>query len=155
MREIKFRTWDKKDQLMREKIDGRYWTGLEIETGKLVHIEEGKIIDAPKDRLILMQYTGLKDKNGKEIYEGDILEHKSKYPHVAGKFQVMYDTEMKGRAKGDFAAFCLHRIGKWESRYEGDRGWEGVVGSQGHLAKKLKVIGNIYENPEFLKEVNK
>lgn len=60
MREIKFRVWDKAHAVMMDW--GQY-------KGKLV------AEDFTDDDLMLMQYTGLKDKNGKEIYEGDILRY--------------------------------------------------------------------------------
>ena len=53
MREIKFRAWDK---TLNKMIQNITWKG-----------------DSQSDRYSVMQYTGLKDKNGKEIYEGDIL----------------------------------------------------------------------------------
>jgi len=56
MREIKFRAWDKDLHKMYNK-----WT----------------VIPDDDRSHILMQYTGLKDKNGKEIYEGDIVKHKN------------------------------------------------------------------------------
>jgi uncharacterized phage protein (TIGR01671 family) len=75
----------------------------------------------------LMQFTGLKDKNGKEIYEGDII--------VAD-----YDKEVR-----------KHRqiIIQWQmSHYK--NGWN--VGNNGEL---FEVIGNIYENPELFRNTVK
>lgn len=75
-----------------------------------------------------MQYTGLKDKNGKEIYEGDILNmtyHGSVY---------IVKPEIKGVIGFENAAF--------------------IVGEDrvplGRIGRSLEVIGNIYENPELL-----
>ena len=62
MREIKFRAWDNKQNKMRNDGFSIYYDGS---------IQFADSIES-KD-FILMQYTGLKDKNGKEIYEGDIL----------------------------------------------------------------------------------
>ncbi|MER0467827.1 YopX family protein [Bacillus cabrialesii subsp. cabrialesii] len=71
----------------------------------------------------LMQYTGLKDKNGREIYEGDIiLEH-----NTDTKFVVKYDNR--------HASYYL------------DLG----IGDGAFMVGDLEIIGNIYENPELLK----
>ncbi|MFN4016844.1 MAG: YopX family protein [Reyranella sp.] len=72
MREIKFRAWDKGKRIMSfapfgiEDIDG-----LERLLGSVrIMVSQSRI-----DHLVLMQYTGLTDKNGKEIYEGDVGLH--------------------------------------------------------------------------------
>jgi hypothetical protein len=71
MREIKFRAWDKIDKKMREVIQ-ILWGSIHNPYPMSVDF-----YDTQKPRLfqdvVLMQYTGLKDKNGKEIYEGDVL----------------------------------------------------------------------------------
>lgn len=111
-REIKFRVWDKNKKCF--PIDGQIY-----------------LIDAIKGyrkNVIAEQYTGLKDKNGKEIYEGDIVEI-DKY----GKFQIIWN---EWACKFDF-----DKIGKRE-REEPllSQDWE----------EKSEVIGNIHENPELL-----
>ncbi len=113
-REIKFRAWDEDNKVMLKPQDlsqsGAYWNWL------------GKI-DAQ-----LMQYTGLKDKNGKEIYEGDIVT-------VDGAI------DKRGRVvTWDIAEYML------DPEYEpSDLGnlW---------LSQRLEVIGNIHVNPELLEE---
>lgn len=95
-----------------------------IDTGEW---EEGYQVGFVKTpEAILMQYTGLKDKNGKEIYESDILREK-----IGGKvfkYAVIWNEEC--------AAF-------------GDD--DGQHFNDDIDAKKVEVIGNIYENPELLK----
>ena len=65
MREIKFRVWQSKSI----NHDNKMWKIEELPNGML----ESLIQEQSLKKGILMQYTGLKDKNGKEIYEGDII----------------------------------------------------------------------------------
>ena len=90
-------------------------------------------IFAHGDDAIIMQYTGLKDKNGKEIYEGDICrlipteENKHNSPHMVGIRTVYWDETY---FSWYFTGFVTISWGGFES---------------------IEVIGNIYENPELLK----
>lgn len=80
------------------------------------------------------QYTGLTDKNGKKIFEGDIIEFTNKYIHK------------KGRAKIVFEAFKWKYSGCY---YGGNPGvWLCIDDS----SMEFEVIGNIHDNPEFLEE---
>ena len=126
MREIKFRAWFKEENRMIE------WEQLHLENddcGLMVWIGEngdnfGTTSGYPIDNFELMQYTGLKDKNGNEIYEGDIIK---------------YDTGRPEQISFDNARFTSGN----------DRG--RTLLSKG-LARLCKVIGNIYENPELLQQ---
>ncbi len=84
------------------------------------------------------QFTGLFDKNGKEIYEGDIISVNGKYPKL-----VKYI--------GEYASFCVANISylnkKWISP------WQQVSPSWWNdFKREIRVIGNIYDNPELIKE---
>lgn len=93
-----------------------------------------------KRQYILMQYTGLKDKNGKEIYEGDIVED---------QFE---DAFMKLHNIAKTNHLVMYQDGCFMLSYNGEK----VVGNQSDIASSLlqyntvKVIGNIYKNPELL-----
>lgn len=78
------------------------------------------------DKVTIGQYTGLKDKNGKEIYEGDILQWKEGGEYYSG-YWVVYDH----------AEFKL-----WNGRYH-----KTIIDSTWY-----EVIGDIYKNPELLEE---
>lgn len=139
MREIKFRAWLESLQVMVSvhKIefldDGNYKIFFK-------NLQDGKYIDcalAPSsmisrsstkgDRFALMQYTGLKDKNGKEIYESDIVKYKTI------SRTLPYNTAPVVFFEG---AFRLS-----ESR---------IFTLRDYLSADLEVVGNIYKNPELL-----
>jgi len=82
------------------------------------------------------QYTGLKDKNGKEIYEGDIVKHQK----VMSSNQNLFGTtECNGVVEWDDENTGYYPFNNYE------RLWD-----LRHLAKEIEVIGNIHENPELL-----
>ena len=114
-REIKFRAWDKEEKRM----------VVDIKIDHKITINE--YIRRIQEFYILMQYTGLKDKNGVEIYEGDILFEK-------------WDRYL------NYEPGCKTTV-KWEY----DR-WNINAPQNGHkICNDYKVIGNVYENKDLLK----
>jgi uncharacterized phage protein (TIGR01671 family) len=126
-REIKFRAWNdssKKfvttDFVIRN--DGPYILTYDCHNGHM------KSWSSPYDKFILQQYTGLKDKNGDEIYEGDIVKATSdQYENENFVGKVIFD-------EGCFLTW----INKNDIR--------GIWGED-----DIEVVGNIFENPELLK----
>jgi uncharacterized phage protein (TIGR01671 family) len=116
-REIKFRAWD---------IDSKSWVDsthamIQIGTGRLLYPFNGENESwFPIGTQLLSQYTGLKDKNGKEIYEGDILQD------IEGLLGVVKYSGSK------FSAFD-------------SLGWNNL-----QFPEESIVVGNIYENPELI-----
>jgi len=126
MREIKFRAWDAINQMMLypgfNPLDLKVW---------------------PTVGHVLMQYTGLKDKRSKEIYEGDIVKHRVG-DKLIGMSQVVFGLHDVGPNSWGLEIKSLGFALKWE---DGSGYAELVYGEDS------EVIGNIYENPELLKEL--
>lgn len=122
MREIKFRAWDEEDERMYcdDKVIVTFRGFLEE-----VYVRHGNTLFELIDYK-LMQYTGLKDRNGKEIYEGDILDY------GYGKFEVIWHKGAFKIRKVSFENGNLHYLTNC-------------------YFDELMIIGNIYENSELLK----
>jgi uncharacterized phage protein (TIGR01671 family) len=134
-REIKFRAWDKENKKWAELPLLEVATGTLFEDGRAV---EDNHVYRP-DAFVLLQFTGLNDKNGKEIYEGDFLRHV--HPDLPWAKQGQLLTLVEWKVSGWIAKY-LDGIG--EVKNYGD--W--VLSAQ---SIHSEVIGNIYENPELLK----
>jgi len=97
---------------------------------RLYIITSGGFIDQGDKNTFLMQYTGFKDRNNKEIYEGDILQ-----------WYLTDETTPNG----------IHVV-KWEEFNCGHNGYFTGYGLINDVTNIMQIIGNIYENPELLKE---
>lgn len=132
MREIKFRAWDKKNNKMYTGIT--LYSHILEDQGVGFEANEDDWWNYPEAKYIVwMQYTGFKDKNNKEIYEGDILRNTTIKPQLV---QVVWSSDIIGVFGGGFKVEKLQNEPDWMWRYD---------------IEKLEVIGNIYENPELIK----
>lgn len=135
MREIKVRAWYKPYKQMCQ-VESLRFDGNGVYVATLIEepFYDRRLVEA--DEIAIEQFTGLKDINGREIFEGDIVKY---YPHHRGVPYRVYWADKS-------AKFLIGR--------------DGVIGQSfsdimhnlntGRIA--LEVVGNIHENPELLEE---
>ena len=137
MREIKFRAWCKKNKRMflpvagcdlLVRIDGKLFTDIDI-------VENVGLYDTNMDEFIIMQYTGLKDKNGKMIYESDIVKVKL---DIVGDKKYLCEVIWND---GGFDFLGINKACK--------------VCASKYYSEDCEIIGNIYENKERLDKTKK
>lgn len=125
MREIKFRVWEIHNKQMSQNAN--LWQLL---TAKLP-ISLNQHGQADERYCVVMQYTGLKDCNGKEICEGDILNAMVS----KRRFTVFYENGAFQVRNNERETYTLHEL----------------LRRRKHAKFETEIIGNIYENPELLK----
>lgn len=124
-REIKFRAWDNENKYMVTSKQGVFTAlrnSMNIVRQDDGYYNDGDLLKPNKEKYTLMQFTGMFDKNGKEIYEGDIV----KYENMTGKIMFF---------NGSFIMSNFEETEEWEL---------GVINEE------VEIIGNIYDNPELL-----
>ena len=135
-REIKFRAWDKGEK--QYYYDAEHTYDFQCSGKGCLSESFGEVLEQP-ERFVVEQYTGLKDKNGKEIYEGDIVKFDCGDQTPA---EVVYQE----------GSYFIKALDDGTLFYDPDAnkpcplGWLEAYG--------LEVIGNIHENPELLEEKN-
>ena len=118
MRQIKFRIWCEKEKKMYPPIVLQEYMSMS-------EYAQDDIQPAGEENRLLLEWTGLLDKNGKEIFEGDIIAYRNR------KDELMTGIEVK---------------------WTGIMGEQGVYGYGYDITPdKCEIIGNIYENPELIK----
>lgn len=129
-RAIKFRAWDKENRqmLMNNELPAY-----------LDSCNANEIFEVMRDEgLIVMQYTGIKDKSDKEVYEGDIVKIGNSHP---GSFVPINTLGRLTVIEWKYSTFWINA-----------KHLPNELGSQNRLdACEASIVGNIYENPELLK----
>jgi uncharacterized phage protein (TIGR01671 family) len=136
-REIKFRAWCESNKEMYYPDNNyEFWVDNNsfgfyprYDKDELYHFNT--MPSENEKKIVVMQYTGLKDKNGKEIYEGDIV-NQEKWVSI-GKYALSV-----GVVKYKGVCFTCECIAEW-------------IGSNADLNGNAEIIGNIYETPQLLK----
>ena len=127
MREIKFRAWDKRK---------RRWLEAPLDDGRIfVHWRlDSKVLTLQdkKGDVIWCEFTGLKDKNGIEIYEGDVLR----------RVRIIGTTTWRVE--------CAANLGCWDARLQSNPGGDTRDTFYPVDWREGEVIGSIYENPELV-----
>ena len=163
MREIKFRAWDKKEKCWYYNVfiaESTVWISIEGDGEKAIIV--------PRKDLIPVAYTNFQDKNGKEIWKGDIFKWSlPKGFKTAGSEPFPELAELLNCERGALSENITEiaivewdeKRGLWKLLGQGENlGWESALGGEfvdgSHRNKHGEVIGNIYENPGLFEKFN-
>ena len=134
MREIKFRCWDKTNNRMLPPVDAwGFGEGAETFFDNTLCIY--------KDEVVLQQYTGLKDMNGVEIYEGDIIQWEDSWDEENVQAELKYGIGKFDGGVYNYVGFYLERDGEILEPYE----ITNMIQDFNKKYYSYEVIGNIFE----------
>lgn len=145
MRELKFRIWDKKNKIFIHEWDASHKRLAISLVGLVYHGGYDDVL--PENDYVVQQYTGLKDKNGKEIYKGDIVKYaRIKIENIEFAKNCFTSRAIElGEEIGEILyikpSFCLSFD---HIRYDD-------IMPMCLAENRYEVIGNIFETPELLK----
>lgn len=140
MRELKFRVWIKDEERYYDESDEESYTI--VPNGNVTYTSEAYEEDGvfytdttnATNNVVVEQYTGLKDKNGKEIYEGDVVHYTEKIaPNKSSTYEVYYDQ-----------LHAMYALSPVDGKIDVGE-FYGYI-----MRQQYEVIGNIHENPELL-----
>ena len=148
MRPIKFRVWHKPEQKMHYYLKAKFGQGTNITLeGKFKDVDRITTKTVDNDDLEVMQFTGLFDKNGKEVWEGDIVEIRNLEPidpigrgpeNKAFRVQVVwYDFGFSFVRRRDDGTIVSHSSGlEFRSAY--------------YKNSEIEIVGNVWEHPHLI-----
>lgn len=138
-RELKFRAWDDGKMIYEKDI----WH-LSLEDNDVYRL--AKFFCNVRNDCKIMQFTGLLDKNGKDIYEGDIVSFGNRMYEVSINFNGYYLQRYK-LSNGKFKPSFQYSMSLITKPRKGDRG------ENGGIVEHAEVIGNLYQNPELISQI--
>lgn len=136
-RELKFRGWDDAEKKLYYPKDLFELDGFWYEDTREGILQGCLIVDSYGSRRYfnLSQYTGLKDKNGREIYDGDIVQYNYRSSYDFINFEVKWSYESLG----------------WILQSKSGDVLVNQLTPAGYRFEFIEVVGNIFENPELIK----
>lgn len=126
------KTWEEMGNVKRIRFDDEGNVSTVLFKGKPFGV------NAKIDEVILMQSTGIKDKNGKEIFEGDLITDTGVFNSIVKYGKWVYEEDFGAKSKS--VGFYL------DKSYEDSPWYENL--NYDYISSKYEVVGNIYENED-------